>query len=552
MERGRSRHRRATSCGVRPAGASRSSSRAASGTSASSSSGVASRSRASARANRWAQRSETASGTTPSTVPAPLTARVIRDRGPGLTWTTAPHSTGSRVPSVSRQRKCTPASGPSRSRPETPGRARSRCTPSSRTTYRGPSHLSRPLPRIADRVRTRAVSSATRRCTWSLSGRRSPTRLRHPPADSDRVCGRCATQVQSRPVPAPAHSSPSDTSCGLCQPQTWATRARATPSASSRGPAMPRTPTEASGTATGTRSRSRDVRCGSRAASVTVVSEATVPVPTDSERKSSSTRRRSHSRESGAVTVLSSSAWSGWRSLRRSRSSRSATSRACSAAARATAWSATLRAQPALPSRRSLAQLPSQHERAHQAEQQHGGAVQDPPHHHGESQRQRRGDHGQPRSLTAGRRCRQPDVGDRGRGVDARPAVDAEMAGPVGVGRRELAEGVRSTSVDEPIRRWRLPREGTRRRCPAVSRRARCRWSSRDLARAPRPWSPAARRAPVTGHGPRPGRWPPRPGRPGVCLVTGGTRSRSRGRRRRAPRAGRVLLLTIRSRVGRG
>ena len=183
--------------------------------------------------------------------------------------------------------------------------------------------------------------------------------MRHPPVDPGRVCGRCATQVQSRPVSALAHSSSSDTSRGLCQPQTWATRARATPSASSRGPAMPRTPTEASGTATGTRSRSRDVHWGSRAASVTVVSDATVPVPTDNERKSSSTRRRSHSRESGAVTVLSSSAWSGWRCRRRSRSSRSATSRACSAAARAAAWSATLRVQPALPSRRSLTQLPT-------------------------------------------------------------------------------------------------------------------------------------------------------------------------------------------------
>ena len=180
---------------------------------------------------------------------------------------------------------------------------------------------------------------------------------------------------------------------------------------------------------------------GSRAASVTVVSDATVPVPTENERKSSSTRRRSHSRESGAVTVLSSSAWSGWRSRRRSRSSRSATSRACSAAARAAAWSATLRAQPALPSRRSLTQLPTSMSGLIRPNSNMVGLSRT---RHITTARTRGSAvaiSGQLRPVTAGRWCRQPDVGDRGRGVDARPAVDAEMASPVGVGRRELAEG---------------------------------------------------------------------------------------------------------------
>ena len=147
--------------------------------------------------------------------PPPLTATVIRDRVPRAGPAPPhPHSTGSRVPvgvqadEVHARPPGRPGAGGRR-----PGRRRGPLRPVEHDD------APRPVPSPAagaaassDRVRTRVVSSATRRCTWSLSGRRSPTRFRGTHRSTPVGCAAGAPSTSSHVRRGIAHSSSSDTS----------------------------------------------------------------------------------------------------------------------------------------------------------------------------------------------------------------------------------------------------------------------------------------------------------------------------------------------------
>ncbi len=335
-----------------------SSSRVDSGSPDPSPAGVASRSGASARAKRSAHRAETRSATTACRGASPVTRTVDVAAVSEPRRTVACASTGSCPGVSSRQTKYTPAAGPLASSCAIPGTVRSRSAPSRSTTVRAPSQRRAPPPpgTVAARSCTRAASSETRRSTCA-SAAPMPTRLRHGSPCAGRVCGRYAVHVQSAPDCTEAARMTSETSTGECHPQTSATSPRTKPRDWSRGPDTPTTPTCASRIGTGTSLTWGEV--GTPRWSTTTTREVSVPVPIRSVSRSSSCRRRSHSRAVGRSAASRRAARSGSSQWRHAVSLATAATTEARTRSLATACAATAAESPDRRALRSLTWLPT-------------------------------------------------------------------------------------------------------------------------------------------------------------------------------------------------
>ena len=254
--------------------------------------------------------------------------------------TVATHSSGSCHSSSSMQISRMPRAGPSRSSPTTPGIARSRRAPSSTTTISGENRrrLLTFFCRSARRSARICVSSARRRPMVSAS---DPTRASASCPSVGRTWGSHTVHAQSGTADC-AVSTTNCTSRGDCVTASWPSSQRPIERGQVPGPAMPTTPTSASGTVTGTPRVQRGSwsrRSWSRSSS-TVTVEGRSPMPTRTCRWSASVGRRSHRRRVGVVAVIRSAAASSESDRRWSRSARTAPATASSIARTRSAWSA--------------------------------------------------------------------------------------------------------------------------------------------------------------------------------------------------------------------